>query len=354
MKVRSPVLGCLNLCLRSFLASLILQTSVLPGRADDLSDVGARKQQLLRTLFERRLSSAGPMDNEAESAGCVQRTINVAGIKRTFLIHVPSSFQSGKTVPLIMVFHGGFGDGARMVRVTQFNPISDREDFIVVYPNGIRHHWNDGRGEGETAAGKTDDVAFVRAMIDTLSREYNIDQRRIFATGISNGGNLSHKLGAELSDKIAAIAPVAGCIGTELATTFAPSQSVSVLQIHGTEDRGIPWNGGKIVGGRVKGETLSVADTLSCWIKADGCATSPSVSQQLEDRDRSDGTTASITRYTGGKNGTEVALIKIQGGGHNWPGTQTDKGMLTDKVCRDFNASEEIWSFFKSHPKQRQ
>jgi polyhydroxybutyrate depolymerase len=123
------------------------------------------------------------------------------------------------------------------------------------------------------------------------------------------------------------------------------------MQIHGTADRGIPYEGGPIVGGLFEGQMLSVDATMSRWITANGC-TSVGASQPLPDIDPTDGATATRITYGAGQNDTEVVLIRIDNGGHNWPGMpSTFHGPLTGVVCRDFDATQVIWEFFKTHPR---
>lgn len=281
----------------------------------------------------------------------VSRTLVLAsGVERSYLLYVPSRIDSASAVPLVLVFHGGFGRGSRICDTTNFNDVADREGFIVAYPNGLDRYWNDGRSS-DTYHRPPYEAAFVRQLVAAISNEYNIDPAHIYATGISNGGNLSHLLGNELSDLLAAIAPVAGSIGEGLDANFAPEHPVSVLQIHGTADRGILYMGGPIAGGLFKGWMLSVPATIAHWVKANGCSDAVAV-EQMPDLDPTDGVTAVRKTYTGGRGHSEVVLIRIDQGGHNWPGMDESRtGPLTGRICRDFDATEVIWAFFATHPK---
>jgi poly(3-hydroxybutyrate) depolymerase len=143
----------------------------------------------------------------AQTPGVEQRrTLEVAGARRGYLLYLPSSWQRGRPVPLVLVFHGAGGRSAGMARHTGFSRVAEREGFAVVYPDGVGRRWNDGRGIG----GARDDVGFVRALVDSLERELGIDRRRVYATGISNGAMFAHRLACDLPGVLAAIAPVAG------------------------------------------------------------------------------------------------------------------------------------------------
>ncbi|MCX6006878.1 MAG: hypothetical protein NTZ34_06415, partial [Chloroflexi bacterium] len=178
-----------------------------------------------------------------------------------------------------------------------------------------------------------------------------IYEKMVYATGISNGALMSNRLGCELSDKIAAIAPVAGNIPQKTASIWSPSRVVSVLMINGTEDPVVPFNGGDVSLLSVKtGKVISVADTVKFWVTQDGCPSAPEM-EQLPDLTPDDGTSTIVERYTGCRYGTGVVLYKVIGGGHTWPGgLQYMPEKLIGKTSRDFSATETIWQFFKLHP----
>ncbi|MCJ7655502.1 MAG: phospholipase [Dehalococcoidia bacterium] len=275
------------------------------------------------------------------------------GLERTFSVHVSSSYDQSIPTPLVIVLHGGGGTGQGMVKLTGFNAVADKENFVIVYPDGIEGHWNDGRGiqRYRTQIENIDDVGFISALIDRLSDKLNIDARRVYVTGISNGGMMSHRLGCELSQKIAAISPVAGNIQVSKASVWSPSRPLPVLIINGTDDPLVPGAGGDIHFGKTElGEVLSVADTVKFWASQDECSASPTITQ-LPDKDPSDGTTVRKEVYGGCQDGVEVVLYAIEGGGHTWPGgLQYLPESVIGKTSREFNAGEVIWQFFKEHP----
>jgi len=274
------------------------------------------------------------------------------GLQRTYTVHIASSYDRAKPTPLLIVLHGGGGTGQGMNKLTNFNAIANRENFIVVYPDGFENHWNDGRGvQWQAQTENVDDVGFISALIDHLSDELNIDAKRIYVTGISNGGMMSHRLGCELSQKIAAIAPVASNIPVSMASVWAPSRPVPVLIINGTDDTLERWEGGEIrLGRNTYGLVLSVSDTVNFWVGWHQCSQAPTVTQ-LPDNDPADGTTVRKAVYGGCQDGAEVILYAVVGGGHTWPGgLQYLPEFVIGKTSRDFNASEVIWQFFKEHP----
>lgn len=245
------------------------------------------------------------------------------------------------------------GEGTGMATLTDFSSVADRENFIVVYPDGIERRWNDGRGLTRYRAHRQniDDVGFISSLIDELTKELNIDASRVYVTGISNGGMMSHRLACELSDKIAAIAPVAANIGEYMAPGWSPSRPVPVLIINGTDDPLVPWDGGDIRFGQYKfGRVLSVADTVRFWVSHNQCSPIPVITVE-PDKNPSDGTTVRKEKYGGCRDSAEVVLYALEGGGHTWPGgSQYLPEAYIGKTCRDFNASEVIWQFFKEHP----
>jgi polyhydroxybutyrate depolymerase len=279
-------------------------------------------------------------------------SIIYGGLERTYSVHISNSYDQTKATPLVIALHGGGGTGKGVAKLTGFNAISDRENFIVAYPDGFEKHWNDSRGvQWQSQVENTDDVGFISALIDRLSDELNIDAKRVYVTGISNGGMMSHRLGCELSQKIAAIAPIASNIPVNQASVWMPSRPVPVLIINGTDDPLVPWDGGDIhIGKTTLGEVLSVADTVKFWVGKDQCSSVPAITQ-LPDEDPSDGTMVWKEIYSGCRDGVEVVLYAIEGGGHTWPGGLPHlPKFVIGKTSKEFNASEVIWQFFKEHP----
>lgn len=155
--------------------------------------------------------------------GDYKESIKVDGLKRTYLLHIPKGFNSAQQYPLVLLFHGGGGSGKKFAKQTDFSDYADKEGFIAVYPDGIKYNWNDGRDTTDAYKAGADDINFIQTLVISLKSELPIDDKRIYATGVSNGGIFSHRLGCEMSDTFAAIGTVVGPIATKLVPNCAPS-----------------------------------------------------------------------------------------------------------------------------------
>jgi polyhydroxybutyrate depolymerase len=270
------------------------------------------------------------------------------GITRSYHLHVPSAV--GPTpAPLVLVFHGGGGTGPGTERLTRFTALADREGFLVAFPEGVEKNWNDGREFTSSRAHRdhVDDVAFVTALIDAIGRAHAVDPRRVYATGISNGGIFSHYLAAHLSARIAAIAPVVGGIADPPDAWLRPEQPVSVLMLQGTRDPLVPYHGGAVAFDR--GKIIDTEEAARRWAALNGGREPVREPLPADGKDRCGGLR---TIYPGGRDGSEVTLVRLDGGGHTWPGgAQYLPERLIGRVCRDFDATVLIWDFFKAHPK---
>lgn len=280
------------------------------------------------------------------------QTLPYGGAMRSYLVHLPNAPQPAEGFPIILAFHGGGMQGAGMRRLTGLNAVADRMGFVVVYPDGIDRHWNDGRS---TISNPQDDVGFVAQVIDRVAQDYPVDRRRVFATGLSNGALFAQRIGCELSDRIAAIASVAGSMPSELASRCAPKRAVSVLQINGTADPIMPYEGGSVAdfGGVGEGGTvLSTARTASLWARINRCGAVPD-QQNLPPTARLDRTRVSRITYHGCDGGRAVMTLSVAGGGHAWPGGgQYAPRLLIGVASRQIDASQLIAEFFQSQPRR--
>ncbi len=279
------------------------------------------------------------------------------GIERSYFIHLPPGFSKDSPAPLVLALHGGGGSGRRFDRTATQGTLTaaaDKRGMVLVFPAGINRHWCDGRPEIFKAKKTYDDVGFISAVIDSMVKNYGIDSRRVYATGISNGGFMSVRLAMDLSEKIAAVAPVAAQISKAIRDK-RPELPISIMIINGTKDPLVPFDGGHIRlfrFGRSRGEILSTAATVEFFRRHNGCGKTAEKTR-LRDNDPEDGTTVEVEKYTGGQEGTEVILVKIIGGGHAWPGgRQYLKPRFIGAVCRDINASEMILDFFLRHSRK--
>ena len=276
-------------------------------------------------------------------SGETRQTLVVDGVPRSYLLYVPSGYQPDRPLPLVLVFHGGGSRARLMTTHTGFTTLAMRERFAVVYPEGLQGRWNDGRGYGTSH----DDVAFVRALLDSLSRRVTLDSSRLYATGISNGAMFAYRLACDLPGVLAAIAPVAGAVPAALAERCAGAAPVAVAAFQGTADPLLPYGGGGR-GASGRGEVLSALRSAELWARVDGCGATPEL-EAPRDSVR-DGTRVRPRRWTGCRTGREVVLYTIEGGGHTWPGGPPVAPRV-GRVTRELDATETIWAFFAAHPR---
>jgi polyhydroxybutyrate depolymerase len=288
-------------------------------------------------------------DGLLDRADDVERqTLKHGGLERSYVVRVPPAVQrSTAKVPLVLVLHGGGGNAPITEKTTGFTAKALREGFIVVYPEGTGRRdnilltWNAGHCCGEAMRNRIDDVGFINALLDKLIREYPVDPWRIYVTGISNGGMMSHRLGRELSSRFAAVAPVVATLFGDEPPSRGP---VSAVIFNGMLDASVPYKGGA-PGGRFSdswdGTPAQPAQAQSdYWAKANGCKISAT------DTNRG----AYLERRHECPDGRDVVLYLIKDQGHAWPGGQAGT-RLSDKPSTALNATDVIWSFFEAHAK---
>jgi polyhydroxybutyrate depolymerase len=291
-----------------------------------------------------------PSNDQPLQSGDHTRTLTVGHRKRSFVVRLPKSYDGTRPYPVVLAYHGGGSNAEQMVHFCGLNEKADRAGFIVAYPNGTGPQergaltWNGGNCCGYAVQHNVDDVAFTRALLDDLAKVVKLDPRRVYATGMSNGALLVYRLASELSDRIAAIAPVAGPMGI---ATCSPKRPVPVIHFHGTNDDFAPFNGGTGAKSLTGTNHYSVDHSIRAWVKANGCKEEP-VTVELPDQAK-DGTKVRKKTYGGGKDGAEVVLVVIEGGGHTWPGRQPLVKVL-GRSTRNVSANDLIWEFFEKHP----
>ena len=267
-------------------------------------------------------------------------SLKMGDVTRSYLVHVPPKHDPTKATPVVLVLHGAGTNGAIMVPFCGLNNKADEAGFVAVYPNGtglanLMLTWNSGGFRGKMADGKADDVAFLDKLLDDLATVVNVDSKRVYATGMSNGGMMCYRLAAELSDRIAAIAPVAGTMAIE---DYKPKRPVPVMHFHGAADKIVPFAGPSDRTPKFLA-FKSVEETIKACVKANGC------SQDSAD----DGTKVKRKSYRPGKEGADVILFVIEGGGHTWPGQEPPVGFI-GKSTKDISANDLMWEFFERHP----
>ena len=272
------------------------------------------------------------------------------GLRRTYKVHVPPSYKRTTPTPLILAFHGGMGNSQTMADDKRFGLISksDQEGFIVVFPNGASQlrsgkfaTWNAGNCCGYARDNNIDDVGFVRAIIKDLESRFNIDPKKVYAIGMSNGGMFSYRLACDLTDQLKAIASVAGTDNYDLCV---PKKPISILHIHAQDDTHVLFNGGagpdafrdmtKVT------DFTSVPKTISRWVERNNCNNNPKRALEKE------GVYCDL--YSDCDEGVEVMLCVTEIGGHSWPGGEKPQRKKAPTPSNAISATDEIWEFFKN------
>jgi polyhydroxybutyrate depolymerase len=265
-------------------------------------------------------------------------SIYVGGQYRSYRLYVPAIYTGATARPLILNLHGYTSNAQQQQLYSNFMPIADTANFLMVYPNGTyssgQRFWNAG-----LSPTLVNDIAFLSALIDSLDLTYNINLNRVYSTGMSNGGFMSHTLACELSNRITAIASVTGGIFTsQYGNNCHPLRPVPVMQIHGTSDPTVPYAGNMSQG------MMPIDSVVKYWRKKNGCNPTATFSN-VPNISTSDGCNAEHYLYNSGMSGSTVELYKIINGGHTWPGFPFG-GVGTNM---DINASVEIWRFFNKY-----
>jgi len=269
-----------------------------------------------------------------------QQTINGSithgGLQRDYILYVPASYSAATSVPLVFNFHGYTGSAYSQMWHGDFRTIADTEGFIIVHPEGTLDnsgisHWNVGWG-----GSNVDDIGFTEALMDSISAIYNIDNSRIYSTGMSNGGFMSYQLACELSDRIAAIASVTGSMNIGWFNSCNPNHPMPVMEIHGTSDPTVSYNASSF--------TEAIPSILDFWANFNNCNNTPIITN-VPNTNTTDGCTAEHQIWENGTNGATVEHYKIIDGEHTWPGSIFNNGISN----QDINATEKIWEFFSKY-----
>jgi polyhydroxybutyrate depolymerase len=252
------------------------------------------------------------------------------GVNRNYRLRLPKDHTVDEKIPLVFNLHGFTSNAVQQELYSGMNAVADVQRFAVCYPNGIGNAWNVGWTFGSTA----DDVGFISLLIDDLVSKYGFNQNKVYACGMSNGGFMSYKLACELNNKIAAIASVTGSMVPGATTICTPERLVPVMEVHGTEDNTVAYNGTPSV-------SLGIPEILQFWQNKNECDEAP-VIEMIPNTNTSDNTTTEKHTYINCKDNKEVVHYKVIGGGHTWPGAAIAIG----PTSQDFNASATIWDFF--------
>ena len=282
-------------------------------------------------------ADAGESD-ATSSAGCTgltqpelnaQISISSGGRDRVAAIHTPASYDTDVATPLVLNFHGYSSTANSQALLSKMIAKSDSVGFIEVHPTGVGllNSWNGGACCGTAASQNLDDVQFASDLIDEIAKTHCVDPARIYATGFSNGGFLSHRLACELSERIAAIAPVSGVIGID---DCAPARPMPVMHFHGTADLTVPYTGNPLI------DYISAQDVFDFWSNHNSCADSET---SFDEGD------SSCVSGTGCTAGGAITLCTISGAGHTWP-----NGTGIFGAAADIDATDAMWEFFTANP----
>lgn len=263
-------------------------------------------------------------------------SIMSGGMYRSYRLYVPAIYTGSSARPLIINMHGYTSNAATQQLYSNFMPIADTANFLMVYPQGTNYSgqpfWNAG-----ISPTLVDDKSFISQLIDSLKLNYNIDLNAVYSTGMSNGGFMSQTLACELSNRIAAIASVTGSMfTTQYGSNCHATRPVPMMQIHGTADPTVPYGG--------NASALPIDSVVRFWVVRNGCNSTPSFSN-VPNTNTTDGCTAEHYVYGNGNSGSSVELYKVIGGAHTWPGAPFTVGVTN----QDFKASVEIWRFFRKY-----
>jgi polyhydroxybutyrate depolymerase len=292
---------------------------------------------------------------ETMATGDYTYTLSWGGLTRSYVVHVPPAYNCREALPVVLVMHAAGGSASQSINNYRMSPVADRNGFLVVYPNGTGvqilgtglYTWNAGYCCGPALDNNVDDMGFLSALLDDLPNQFKVDVNRIYAAGISNGGMMAHRLGAQMSDRIAAIGVVSGSIGgvSSKGVPFEippPSRPVPVMIFHGKQDDVIAYFGGptpsSLDAGRVD---KSVADAVNFWAGMDACSNRTT--------DTLAGGNITHDMFGGCQANTEVQLYSIEDGTHSWPGARKPN-VLQELPNQQISADELMWKFFAVHP----
>ena len=277
-----------------------------------------------------------------EETGFVEeRVIEHEGLERSFLIYVPTNIK--ENAPLVVAIHGYTSSAKTLMGYSGINQIADKEGFLVAYPQGTK----DSRDNNFFNVGyefhsdsKVNDVNFIREIVLNLTKDYKLNSKRVFATGMSNGGDMSYLLACTSSDLFTAVAPVAGVMMKNTLENCNPEKKIPIFEIHGTKDS-ISKFEGDMNNEDKWGAYYDLPSTIEFWVNKHALSEKETI--QLENKNTEDGTTITFERYWSDESQREVWFYIVNDGNHTWPGMT---GLFSRTANQDINSAEEIWKFF--------
>jgi polyhydroxybutyrate depolymerase len=261
------------------------------------------------------------------------------GLERNYNVYLPANYEEGVQWPLVFNLHGYGSNAVEQYLYSGMAAVADTGNFILCFPNGTPNVIGAGNGWNVSFPGipsTVNDVGFIDSLISIIHAEYNINLGRVYSCGMSNGGFMSYKLACELSDRFQAIASVTGSMVQSEMDNCMLSVTMPVLQIHGTEDPTVNYDGSII--------NVGIEELITYWVNHNDCANMPDTTF-IEEGPAVDNCSAQLISYTDCDGDREVLLYKIIGGGHTWPGASISIGVTN----QDIKASVEIWNFFNKY-----
>ncbi|MCP4617186.1 MAG: prolyl oligopeptidase family serine peptidase [Bradyrhizobium sp.] len=281
-------------------------------------------------------------------------TIAIGKVTRRYTVRLPDT----KPAPLVIVLHGNTQTGNDMITRTAWPTVARREGFAVVFPDGLNHAWADLRPNnlraGRVPPHGTDDVAFIAKLVEKLVADGSVDPKRVYVTGISNGGAMTMTLVCKRADLFAGAASVVMNLTDQSANLCRSPRPVPMLMMNGTADPLVPYNGGRGTSRFAVDGFWSTAKTLGFWRKNNGCDAKDAAVTELEDTNRTDRST--VTRIDSNcPPGRDVVLYRVNDGGHRMPGSPDARfprlaNTFLGPQNRDIDGAETIWAFFKKFP----
>ena len=256
----------------------------------------------------------------------MEGSLSVDGVARHYRLYVPTGYTGDQAVALILNFHGFGATSLEEEGLSGMSKKAEQAGFIVAYPDGLSRAWNDGTG-----AKDQEDIAFARQLIQSLEARYHIDPKRVYATGISNGGGMTNRLACAMADQIAAIGPVAGAYNLWL--ECKPSRPVPVVAFHGLADQIVPF-----AGSQPESMLPPIITWATAWAERNNCDPIQQENDLKPD--------VHVSTWGNCQNNADVVLYAIDNHGHSWPGSN----FLKEITSQSINATDVMWDFFQAHP----